>query len=62
MGDTVYRRGARSGIVFERQALHAAELELLHPRSGKHMRWTAPLPADMKKLIAGLRRATAGAG
>jgi 23S rRNA pseudouridine1911/1915/1917 synthase len=56
VGDTVYRRGARAGVKFPRQALHAAELELLHPRSGKPMAWSAPLPADMKKLLLKLRR------
>jgi 23S rRNA pseudouridine1911/1915/1917 synthase len=65
VGDTVYRRGAKPvamrGAAFPRQALHAAELELVHPRSGKKLRWTAPLPADMKKLIAGLRRQASGA-
>jgi 23S rRNA pseudouridine1911/1915/1917 synthase len=55
VGDTVYRRGARAGVTFPRQALHAAALELSHPRSGKRMSWSAPLPADMKKLLAGLR-------
>jgi len=56
VGDTVYRRGKRDGVLFARQALHAAALELIHPRSGKIMRWSAPLPADMKKLLASLRR------
>jgi len=56
VGDPTYRRGARAGVKFPRQALHAAALELDHPRSGKRMRWSAPLPADMKKLLAGLRR------
>jgi 23S rRNA pseudouridine1911/1915/1917 synthase len=56
VGDTVYRRGARASVTFPRQALHAAALELIHPRSGKAMRWSAPLPADMKKLLAQLRR------
>ena len=56
VGDTVYRRGARAGIAFPRQALHAAALELLHPRTGKLVSWSAPLPADMKKLLADLRR------
>jgi 23S rRNA pseudouridine1911/1915/1917 synthase len=56
IGDTVYRRGARSGPAFPRQALHAAALELIHPRSGKPMSWSVPLPADMKKLVATLRR------
>jgi 23S rRNA pseudouridine1911/1915/1917 synthase len=65
VGDAVYRRGAKPvemrGVAFPRQALHAAELELSHPRSGKHMRWSVPLPADMKKLVAGLRRAGSNA-
>ena len=57
VGDAVYRRGARPGLVFPRQALHAAALELVHPRTGKSKSWSSPLPADMKKLLAGLRRA-----
>jgi 23S rRNA pseudouridine1911/1915/1917 synthase len=56
LGDTVYRRGTRRVLAFARQALHAAALELTHPASGKRMRWNAPLPADMKKLLASLRR------
>jgi 23S rRNA pseudouridine1911/1915/1917 synthase len=56
VGDPVYNRGARQGISFPRQALHAAELELLHPRTGKPRKWKAPLPADMKKLLAQLRK------
>jgi 23S rRNA pseudouridine1911/1915/1917 synthase len=65
IGDPVYRSGARAGIVgnlpFPRQALHAAELELVHPRSGKPARWRSPLPPDMKKLLATLRRMSADA-
>jgi 23S rRNA pseudouridine1911/1915/1917 synthase len=56
LGDPVYRVGAGRGFDFPRQALHAAELELVHPRSGKAKSWSAPLPADMKKLLAALRR------
>ncbi len=37
---------------FDRQALHARKLGLIHPVSGKHMEWSAPLPDDMKQLIA----------
>jgi len=55
VGDPVYRRGARAGVKFPRQALHAAALELTHPRSGKRMSWSAPLPADMKQLLEELR-------
>ena len=56
IGDPVYRRMARHGVNFPRQALHATALELVHPRTGKAMRWEAPLPADMKLLLERLRR------
>src|SRR5262245_16667091 len=56
VGDTVYRRGTRHGLDFPRQALHAAELSLKHPRSGKQMTWQAPLPADMKRLLKKLEQ------
>ena len=55
VGDPVYRRGTRHSVSFPRQALHAAALELKHPRSGKPMRWSAGLPADMARLIERLR-------
>lgn len=38
--------------VFNRQALHARKLGLIHPVTGKQMEWKAPLPEDMKQLIA----------
>jgi 23S rRNA pseudouridine1911/1915/1917 synthase len=56
VGDETYRRGTRHGIAFPRQALHAIELSLLHPTSGKTVSWSAPLPRDMKRLIEGLRK------
>jgi 23S rRNA pseudouridine1911/1915/1917 synthase len=56
IGDTVYRRGTRHGIAFPRQALHAAELSLVHPTSGETMTWRSPLPRDMKKLLDELRK------
>jgi 23S rRNA pseudouridine1911/1915/1917 synthase len=56
VGDAVYRRGTRHGIAFPRQALHAAELSLIHPVSGQSVSWKAPLPNDMKKLLNELRR------
>jgi 23S rRNA pseudouridine1911/1915/1917 synthase len=55
VGDTVYRRGTRHGLSFPRQALHAAELTLTHPRTGKVMTWRAPLPRDLKRLLQDLR-------
>ncbi|MGQ0544229.1 MAG: RluA family pseudouridine synthase [Betaproteobacteria bacterium] len=56
LGDTVYRRGTRHGIAFPRQALHAAELSLVHPASKQQMTWKSPLPRDMKRLLEELRR------
>ncbi len=56
VGDPVYRRGTRHAVAFPRQALHAAELELMHPRSGKRVGWSVPPPADMKQLLARLQR------
>jgi len=56
VGDPVYRRGTRHPLSFPRQALHAAELSLVHPRTGEQMTWTAVLPADMKRLVQALRR------
>ncbi len=42
---------------FTRPALHAASLGFEHPRTGKHLSWTSPLPADMAGLVKKLRRA-----
>ncbi|VAW67159.1 Ribosomal large subunit pseudouridine synthase D [hydrothermal vent metagenome] len=36
---------------FNRQALHAGKLGLVHPGSGREMSWTAELPEDMKQLV-----------
>ena len=62
LGDPVY--GARLKLpkhasdefietlrAFKRQALHACQLSLKHPISGKMMQWKAPLPEDMKYLV-----------
>ena len=65
IGDAVYGGAARcAGMpadlrdllkTFPRQALHARELELTHPRSGKRVAWTSEPPADMQALAAALR-------
>jgi 23S rRNA pseudouridine1911/1915/1917 synthase len=54
VGDPVY--GKRSGIAFPRQALHAERLRLLHPQSRGQVEWQADPPADLRELIASLRR------
>jgi 23S rRNA pseudouridine1911/1915/1917 synthase len=56
VGDAVYRRGTRHGLAFSRQALHAAELSLVHPTTQKVVTWQSPLPRDMKRLVDELRR------
>ena len=65
VGDPVYGGrlklppGASDNLIetlrcFKRQALHAAALKLEHPASGESMAWEAPMPEDMKELIAAL--------
>jgi 23S rRNA pseudouridine1911/1915/1917 synthase len=45
-------------IEFPRQALHACRLTFAHPRDGRPMRFEAPIPEDMKRLVNRLRRLT----
>jgi len=52
----VYGRAPTKGW-FARQALHARELALVHPASGKTVTWQAPLPADMEELLQSLESA-----
>ena len=65
VGDPVYggRRRIPAGCTpalaaqlraFPRQALHAARLSLKHPLTGREMRWEAPLPQDMQRLLEAL--------
>jgi 23S rRNA pseudouridine1911/1915/1917 synthase len=53
VGDRVYNPDGR--IRFDRQALHAETLSLVHPDTGKPMTFTAPLPKDLQRLEASLR-------
>ncbi|HZG15992.1 MAG TPA: RluA family pseudouridine synthase [Candidatus Bathyarchaeia archaeon] len=48
LGDDLYG-GSRERI--GRQALHAVQLSLRHPRNGKPLTLTEPLPSDMAKLV-----------
>ncbi|CAD83700.1 pseudouridine synthase (pseudouridines 1911, 1915, 1917 in 23S RNA) [Candidatus Blochmanniella floridana] len=41
---------------FNRQALHACTLQLLHPITQVQMKWNAPLPQDILQLIAILKK------
>lgn len=49
---------AQAATAFPRQALHAVTLGFVHPVTGAHMSFEAPLPADMRQLVAQLRSAT----
>jgi 23S rRNA pseudouridine1911/1915/1917 synthase len=40
---------------FPRQALHAARLGILHPRTQEPLEWLSPIPEDMSNLIKVLR-------
>jgi 23S rRNA pseudouridine1911/1915/1917 synthase len=67
VGDPVYGRrlllprGATPELVaalqgFRRQALHAAKIGFEHPRTGRPVEVESKLPADMRGLIACLKR------
>lgn len=49
-GDQVYGR-PKEPFTIKGQALHAATLRLIHPRTGKQMEFNAPLPPDFQKVI-----------
>lgn len=66
-GDTLYGGGQVRGSGmpeelrnvlsgFRRQALHARELELEHPKTGKTLSFSAEPPKDMQALLAALRQ------
>ncbi len=51
IGDRHYSRKEADEPWIDRQALHAAELGVIHPIHGKELTFRSPLPADMQKLI-----------
>jgi 23S rRNA pseudouridine1911/1915/1917 synthase len=66
VGDPVYGgrfaqpRGAAPVLVdtlraFKRQALHAASLGFEHPRTGKKLQFSSPVPEDFRELLQALR-------
>ena len=73
VGDRVYGKGREGGMGgssaawsrelarrVPRQFLHAAELELEHPRTGEKLRFTAPLPPDLAAAAEWARGASGG--
>ena len=70
VGDPVYGGRARKPLslrqsersladallrTLRRQALHAAELELIHPVTGEALRFTSALPEDFSRALELLR-------
>ena len=56
LGDAVYggantRFEAKHRASIVGQCLHAGELHLTHPRTGKEMQFTAPMPANMQHVV-----------
>jgi 23S rRNA pseudouridine1911/1915/1917 synthase len=59
-GERVYVQSRRGAAKDESRAprvmLHAADLGFVHPVSGAELRFTSPLPDDMRKVLAELRK------
>lgn len=53
VGDTVYAK-RKHHFSIRGQALHAKELHLIHPGTGRQMQFFAPLPADMVAILRAL--------
>jgi 23S rRNA pseudouridine1911/1915/1917 synthase len=56
-GDTLYGRPCS---LIERQALHAATLNFLHPRTGESLSFEALLPTDMIEMLKKIARQEIG--
>ncbi len=57
VGDTQYGRARAAALPAPaaRQMLHAERLAFAHPRTGRELEFTAPLPADLRELVRALR-------
>ncbi len=58
MGEYVYTKSKQRVGGFNRVALHASKLTFLHPKTTKRVSFESPLPSDMQKLIASLKKKT----
>jgi 23S rRNA pseudouridine1911/1915/1917 synthase len=54
VGDPMYGK-SKGGMNMNGQALHAAVLGFVHPRTGQELLFEAPLPEDMEHLLHSLR-------
>jgi 23S rRNA pseudouridine1911/1915/1917 synthase len=59
VGDPVYgkKRPLPDALRFERQALHADKLVLVHPATRRERTWRAALPDDFRELLAAVKKA-----
>ena len=55
LGNALPAEALEALLQFQRQALHAAQLELIHPITKKEMQFEAPLPDDFFTLLSVLR-------
>lgn len=61
VGDAVYgkKRGFKNMlpalVAFPRQALHAQAISFTHPRTGKKVNFSSPIPNDIEQLLLDLR-------
>jgi 23S rRNA pseudouridine1911/1915/1917 synthase len=46
--------GMPATLALDRNFLHSAELELTHPRTGKPLKFSRPLPQELERLLANL--------
>lgn len=53
-GDPKY--GPKKTLDIDGQALHAGVLGFIHPRTGEYLEFEAPLPDDIERLLAQLRK------
>ncbi len=63
LGDPVYggdntQFGRNHAALIHGQCLHAGELSFIHPRTGRDVHFTCPLPADFEMLLRRLREET----
>ena len=63
LGDPVYggdntHFGKSHPTLIHGQCLHAGELRFIHPRTGREVHFTCPLPADFEALLTLLRKET----
>jgi 23S rRNA pseudouridine1911/1915/1917 synthase len=54
--DSRSREVALDEPLLERQALHAHRLVISHPSTGDSIEFVSPLPDDMERALAALRR------